>query len=148
METIINIFQSLGVDESFFVQFGIVVALFFVLKTVLFGKLQYVLELRENKTTKKEDGANKKLNQAEEMAQKYKQSIEKVQQEAHQLIVRKKESAELEQKKRLKEKSDEIEEGLDQKRAENKKEIETKKTEILAQADELAQELTQKFTNS
>jgi hypothetical protein len=34
------------------------------------------------------------------------------------------------------------------KRKENVQEIENKKSEILAQADELAQDLTQKFTNS
>lgn len=146
MEKIINIFQSLGVDESFFVQFAVVVILYFLLKVLLFEKLQYVLELRENKTTKREDGANKQLNEAEDMALKYKESMNKIQQEAHQLIVRKRTEAEEKQKNEIKLKSKELEKKLEKLRVQYTAEIDSKKDDVLAQADQLAGQLVEKLT--
>jgi len=46
-----EVLDSLNIDKSFFVQFGIVLILFFSLKSFLFEKLREVLEDRENKTT-------------------------------------------------------------------------------------------------
>lgn len=46
-----EVLQSLNIDQSFFVQFAIVIFLFFSLKYFLFDKLNEVLVQREEKTT-------------------------------------------------------------------------------------------------
>lgn len=146
MDTLINIFKSLGVDESFFVQFAIVVTLYWLLKTLLFSKLQFVLELRESKTTKREDEANKKFQQADNLALKYKETIEKVQQEAHLVVTGKREESEKKMRQEIKEKAGQLEKELEAKRIEAQNEIDSKRTNVLAQADALASELIQKLT--
>lgn len=146
MDTIINIFKSLGVDQTFFVQFAIVVTLYWLLKTLLFSKLQFVLELRESKTTKRQDEANKKFQQADQLALKYKETIEKVQQEAHQVVTSKRDESEKKMRAQVKEKATELEKEIEAKRAQAQTEIESKKANVLAQADSLANELVQKLT--
>lgn len=146
MDTLLKIFKSLGVDESFFVQFAIVVSLYWLLKTLLFSKLQFVLELRESKTTKREDEANKKFQQADNLALKYKETIEKVQQEAHLVVTSKREESEKKMRDQIKEKSKQLEKELEEKRSAAQNEIDSKRTSVLAQADALANELIQKLT--
>lgn len=51
MQKIVMIFQSLGVDESFFIQFVIILLLYFFLKNLVFLKLQEVLDDREQQTS-------------------------------------------------------------------------------------------------
>lgn len=46
-----EVLESLNIDRSFFVQFSIVLILFFSLKTFLFEKLLQVIQNRETKTT-------------------------------------------------------------------------------------------------
>lgn len=75
MDKIIQIFTQLGADQSIFYQFGIFILLFILLKLVLFNKLLFVLETRENKTTKMEDLANSKFSQADKLSKEFDEQI-------------------------------------------------------------------------
>ena len=75
MDKIIQIFTQLGADQSIFYQFAIFIVLFILLKTVLFNKLLFVLQTRENKTTKMEERANSKLGEAEKLARKFEEEV-------------------------------------------------------------------------
>ena len=82
MDTIYIVFDSLQIDKNFFIQFVLVTVLYFVLRFLFLDKLQEVLTLREDNTTKMESGADDKLNQAEKISKQYKEKIEDARQEA------------------------------------------------------------------
>jgi F0F1-type ATP synthase membrane subunit b/b' len=75
MDKVIQIFTQLGADQSIFYQFGIFILLFILLKLVLFNKLLFVLETRENKTTKMEELANTKFSQADKLSKDFDEQI-------------------------------------------------------------------------
>ena len=77
MEKITQIFIQLGADQSFFYQFVIFIVLFVLLKFVLFNKLLFVLQTRENKTTKMEELANNKFGEADKLSKKFEEEISK-----------------------------------------------------------------------
>ena len=78
MDLILGVFQKLDIDQTVYAQFIIFFFLFIILKAVFFNKLQFVLELRESKTTKLEENANKKFSEADNLSSKYKTEINKV----------------------------------------------------------------------
>ncbi|PIK14312.1 hypothetical protein [Halobacteriovorax sp. JY17] len=147
MDTFLNIFKSLGADITFFYQLALVIIFYFVLKYSLFGKLQEVLELRENKTTRLEGNANKKFAEAEELAQKYKAELNKANQEAYSLLSDKKNSALDAQKSKLKEVENQLNIQVETKRKEFMAELETHKANVLKEADSLSSDLVNKLTN-
>ena len=71
MDAFIDIFGKLGSDITVFYQFGIFLVLYFILKTVFFNKLQFVLEIRDNKTVKLKDSAEKKFQKAKALEEEY-----------------------------------------------------------------------------
>lgn len=147
MDTFLNIFKSLGADVTFFYQLVLVLVFYFVLKYSLFGKLQEVLDLRENKTTKLEGNANKKFAEAEELAQKYKAELAKANQEAYSLLSDKKAAAESAQKAKLKEVENQLNIQVEAKRKEFMAELEVHKENVLKEADSLSGDLVNKLTN-
>ena len=90
MDTIYIVFDSLQIDKNFFIQFVLVTVLYFVLRFLFLDKLQEVLTLREDNTTKMESGADDKLNQAEKISKQYKEKIEDARQEAFKIISKRK----------------------------------------------------------
>lgn len=145
MQTIINIFTSLGVDQTVFIQFALVVVIYFVLKYTFFSKLQFVLDTRESKTTKMESGANKKFTEAEALAAKYRVEIEKADSEAVKIITTKKQDALSAQKTQIKSTEKTLNAEFESKRAELEADFASKKAGVLAQADSLSKELVQKI---
>lgn len=147
METFLNIFKSLGADETFFYQLALVIVFYFTLKFSLFNKLQEVLDLRENKTTKLEGNANKKFAEAEELSQKYKSELDKANQEAFGIISSKKNDALELQKSKIKEVETKLNLQVEEKRKVFMAEIADHKTAILKEADSLSGDLVNKLTN-
>jgi F-type H+-transporting ATPase subunit b len=147
MEAVINIFKSLGVDETIFVLFGLFVALYFVLKFVLFGKLQEVLEMREGKTTGLEGNANKKFAEAEEMLSKYEEKIEKSNAEAQAILAAKKSEVIARERSKYKEAESKVEKDVEAKRAVFVAELNEQKKSVMTNADSLSENLVQKLTN-
>jgi F-type H+-transporting ATPase subunit b len=147
MDTILNIFTSLGADKTFFHQLALVIIFYFALKMSLFSKLQEVLDLRENKTTKLDGNANKKFAEAEELSLKYKSELDKANQEAFSVISKQRNESQNIQKTKVKEVEAKLNAEVDEKRKEFMAELEVHKTNILKEADSLSGELVNKITN-
>lgn len=146
MDAILSIFQSLGVDQTVFVQFILVIVIFTILSCILFPKVQEVLELRESKTTKLEGHAHALYKKAEELADQYKNHIEKTHQEAQLASSKKKAELLNAEKEALKKKEEEIQKDYDAKRAEVLKEVSSKKASVLSEAEQLSKSLLDKLT--
>jgi len=147
METFLNIFKSLGADVTFFYQLALVIIFYFTLKVSLFSKLQEVLDLRENKTTKLEGNANKKFAEAEELSQKYKSELDKVNHEAFGVIASKKNVVLDIQKAKIKDVEAKLNVQVDEKRKVFMTEVAEHKATILKEADSLSSDLVNKLTN-
>ena len=84
MEIIESLFERLQIDLTIVTtQFVIICILYFILDFLFFKKLLFVLQHRENKTTKLEEEANKKLDEAEVLANEYNGKIEKINSEVY-----------------------------------------------------------------
>ncbi len=147
MDLILSVFKKLNVDQTVFIQFGILVVLFFLLKVIFFNKLQFVLELRESKTTKLEDNANKTFSQAESLSQKYKEQIDKAYVEAQDKYNKRKNEILDREKQNIKTAENQINQEVEKERAAFVAELDSKKKEVLDNADSLAKNLVDKFVN-
>jgi F-type H+-transporting ATPase subunit b len=147
MDLVLSVFKKLNVDETVFIQFAILVALFFFLKMIFFNKLQFVLELRESKTTKLEDNANKTFSEAESLSLKYKEKIDKAYVEAQGKYNKRKTEILEREKQNIKNAENQINQELEQERTQFVAELDSKKKEVLNNADSLAKNLVDKFVN-
>ena len=147
MDLVLSVFKKLSVDQTVFIQFAILVALFFLLKVIFFNKLQFVLELRESKTTKLEDNANKTFSEAESLSQKYKDHIDKAYVEAQEKYNKRKTEILEREKQNIKTAENQISQEVEQERAKFVEELESKRKEVLDNADSLAKNLVDKFVN-
>lgn len=145
MDAILNIFKSLDINQSFFYQFALVVVLYAVLRNLIFSKLQDVLELREAKTTKMEDGANEKFKKAEELAKFYKSKIDEARSQAFDIVTKKKNEIIARESKIVKDHEKTLEAKVSSQRNEFENELNSKKVAILQQADSLSQDLVNKL---
>ncbi|MBT3234757.1 MAG: hypothetical protein HN353_02290 [Bdellovibrionales bacterium] len=75
MDMIIGIFQSLGVDQTIFIQFGVILVFYVVISQILFKKLLTVLQERENKTVGLVEAAALQSQAADELASKYQDEV-------------------------------------------------------------------------
>lgn len=147
MDLILSVFQKLHVDHTVFVQFGILIILFLVLKVIFFNKLQFVLELRESKTTKLEDNANKTFTEAETLSKKYKDEVDKAYVQAQEKYNKRKTEILERERDAVKSAESEINKDVEVERAKNVAELDSKKKEVLDNADGLAKNLVEKFVN-
>jgi F-type H+-transporting ATPase subunit b len=147
MDLVLSVFKKLNVDQTVFIQFAILVVLFFLLKVIFFNKLQFVLELRESKTTKLEDNANKTFSEAESLSQKYKEEIDKTYVEAQEKYNKRKTEILDREKQNIKIAENQINQEVEQDRAQFVAELDSKKKEVLNNADSLAKNLVDKFVN-
>ncbi len=147
MDKIIQIFVKLGVDQSIFYQFAIFAVIFFLLKTVFFNKLLFVLQTRESKTTKLEEGAGDKFKEADKLAKKFDEEVQKTNEVVHQRISERKSSALKTIEQTQKTTEDKILKSFEERKAEVVASIEANKAEILSKADELSEKLVDKITN-
>lgn len=146
MDAILSIFQSLGVDQTVFVQFASVIVIFTILSCVLFPKVKEVLELRESKTTKLDGNANNLYKKAEDLSAQYKSVIEKTHQESQATAAKKKAELTDAERVELKKTEEVIQKDYDAKKTVVLKEIESKKSSVLAEADQLSKSLLEKLT--
>ena len=146
MDAILKIFKQLGADETFFYQLIIFVLLFIILKYLFFNKLQFVLDLREKKTTKLAEQADKKLQQADEFAHEYRQKLDKTYADIQNSALSQKNRIVEKEKDIYKEAELQVGQQIEQEKQKFYAEA-TKKKETLVQAtDELAKELVGKFS--
>ena len=145
VDALIKIFSQLGVDWTIFVQFFIFLVLYFVLKNLFFNKLLEVLQFRENKTTKLEQEANKRMALADEMAKRYREQLDAIHHNAQgQLEKHQKEV--IEGKKNVLQREEEkLGAQVEQMRDQCVKEFQQTKGQLSKYVDDLAQELVNKF---
>ena len=145
METFTAIFTQLGVDSSLPYQF-ITVLIVFVLAHILFlGKLQLVLENREEKTVKLENSADDTLEKVTKMQAEYKSRIEHANREALKSMTEKKQKIVQQYTEQYKQTEREVNQFVDQSRNEFEKQVNGNKEQYLSEANSLAQSLVQKI---
>lgn len=133
------------IDYSLLAQFALFTGIFFALKVLLFNKLLFVITHRESKTTKLEEEANQKFDQASKLAQEYKEMLGEVMSETSDSFRDQKQQILSAEDKKFKEVEDKV---LADGETDRKKIIETieeKKKAILANADQLADGLVKKL---
>ncbi len=143
---IVTIFKSLGVDQTVFIQLVSLIIIFVILKTLLFGKLKEVLELREKKTVKLEGAAHAVYKKAEELQDQYKAHIEKTHQDSHLKTQKIKNDVREKESKRLKETEELLAKEYDSRRATMVGEISAQRTKSLAEVEGLSKNLVEKLT--
>ncbi len=146
MDMILTIFKSLGVDQTVFIQFIILIIVFFLVSTLLFAKLKEVLDLREVKTTKLEGDAHAIYKQADELAEQYKARVEKTHQDSQHSNQKKKADIALTEKEKIKSAEEQFSKEYDEKKSKIIQEISAQKASLMSKVDELSGNLVEKLT--
>ena len=146
MDKIIQIFTQLGVDSSIFYQFAVFVVIFAVLKYTFFNKLLFVIETREQKTTKMEEGANTKFQEAERMAKDFHDEIEKVNVEAQTFLSNEKQTTLKAEDAKMKEAEAKVNADYEDRKSAVVAEVNSQRDGVLKNATELSNELVNKLT--
>lgn len=145
METFTAIFTQLGVDSSLVPQFVIILVVFVIAQFLFLGKLQDVLETREEKTVKLESNADETIEKVQKMQVEYKAKIEETNRSALKTSIEKKQQIAQKYTEQYKQTEREVNAYVDQSRNEFTKDVELNKDKYLAEADTLAQSLVQKI---
>lgn len=145
METVQAIFTQLGVNSSLLPQFITVVVIFILAQVLFLGKLQEVLETREKKTVKLEGAADETMEKVAAMQTEYKQKIEDANRVALKDATEKKQKITQKYTEQFKTTEKEVNQFVDQSRADFSKEVASNKDKYLSEADALAQSLVQKI---
>ena len=146
MDEIVTILESLDIDETFFYQMGIFVTLFFVLKVIFFERLQGVIKLREDKTLKRKEAADKKFAEAEGFSSRYREKIKKANAEGREILNRQKRRVVEEEKIRLKKAEEDIGGEFEKEVGAFGDEIARREGEVLKNSDALCRKLVEKLT--
>lgn len=140
-----EIFTQLGVDSSLPYQF-VVLAVAFILANFLFlGKLQEVLEVREEKTVKLENSADETLEKVTTMQTEYKAKVDEANRIALKNATEKKQKISQKYTDQYKATEKELNQFVDSSRSEFSKEVESNKAKYLSEAEVLSQSLVQKI---
>jgi F0F1-type ATP synthase membrane subunit b/b' len=145
METFTAIFTQLGVDSSLVPQFVIILSAFILAHFLFLGKLQNVLENREEKTVKLESNADETIEKVQKMQVEYKAKIEEANRAALKNANEKKQQIAQKYTDQYKQAEKEVNAYVDQSRNDFTKEVEGNKDKYLSEADALAQSLVQKI---
>jgi F0F1-type ATP synthase membrane subunit b/b' len=145
METFTAIFTQLGVDSSLVPQFFIILAIFIITQFLFLGKLQEVIENREEKTTKLENSADDILEKVKKMQVEYNSKIDEANRKALSTTTDAKQKINQKFTEQYKSTEKEVNAYVDQSRHNFSNELEMNKETYLADADNLAQSLVQKI---
>lgn len=145
METVLAIFSQLGVNSSLVPQFVIVLVIFILAQFLFLGKLQSVLETREEKTVKLESSADETIEKVQKMQVDYKIKVEEASRAALKGATDRKNKITDAYTEQYKLTEKEIGQFVDQSRNEFTKEVVANKDKYMAEADSLAQSLVQKI---
>lgn len=140
-----EIFTQLGVDSSLTYQFVILVVVFILANFIFLGKLQEVLEVREEKTVKLENSADEIIEKVSTMQSEYKMKIDEANRVALKVSTDKKQSITQKYTDQYKQSEKEVNHLVDTARNEFSKEIAGNKTKYLAESEALAETLVQKI---
>jgi F0F1-type ATP synthase membrane subunit b/b' len=145
METFTAIFTQLGVDSSLVPQFIIILVAFIISQFLFLGKLQSVIETREEKTIKLESNADETIEKVQKMQADYRAKVEGANRSSLKVSTEKKQKIVQKYTDQYKQTEKEVNAFVDQSRNDFKKDVEGNKTAYLAEADSLSQTLVQKI---
>lgn len=145
METVQAIFTQLGVDSSLLPQFIIVVVVFILAQVLFLGKLQSVLETREEKTVKLESSADETIEKVQRMQSEYRSKIDDAHRAALKTTTEKKQKINEKYTTQFKQVEKEVGQFVEQSRNDFGRELASNKDKYLSEADSLAQSLVQKI---
>jgi len=145
MDQIIAIFNKLGVDQAVFYQLIVFAFIYLILRNLFFSKLKFVVLTRETKTTKLDDEANKKLQEANQLQEQYKKELNSVHAEIFSKSKDQKESLLSTQKGLLKQEEQKANSMLESEVATFARELDQKKSQILQTSDQLSKELLERL---
>lgn len=145
MEFILDVLGKLSIDQTFIIQFILVLIFYFLIKTLLISKVQYVIELRDSKTTKMEDHANKKFQEADKLAEKFKEETEKAYVQAQEMFAAKKSEIVTREKNRYKAVEAEVSQKVDEEKKAFEGEIAQHRQKVMEGADQLSKDLVNRI---
>ncbi len=145
MNEVINIFKSLGADETIFQQFIIFLVIFGILKPLLFDKILEVLTIREDKTVNLQDLSGQKFIKAENMAKEYSAKISDAQNNIFEEIKTKKIKITQTENDKIHTFRNELEKSMDEKRNEFKILLDNKRKDVLSESEGLSDDLVEKL---
>ncbi len=145
METFTAIFTQLGVDSSLVPQFLIILFSFVIAHFLFLGKLQTVLETREEKTVKLESNADDTIEKVQRMQTEYRSRIEDANRAVLKSSSEKKQKIAQKYSDQYRQTEKEVNAYVDQSRNEFTKEVMGNKEKYLSEADSLAQSLVNKI---
>ncbi len=145
MDQILNIFKSLGVDGTVLHQFVVFTIIFIILHNLLFKKLQFVIQTREEKTTKLVDNAEENFIKAEELASQYKEKIEEAHQKASEILNKRKGEIVKAATAKMKQEQSAVDSEYEKNKNEFLSELDSKKIDVLKQSSDLSKELVNKL---
>lgn len=146
MNTIVIILTALKIDQTVLIQFGILLVLFNMIAPLFFRKIQAILEIRENKTTKLESNAHHVYKKADDLAEQYKAKVEKTHQDSQDISQKKKSEIMNRERDILKSEEDKLSSEYEARKAKMQKEISEKRSAVMAEAEKLAGNLVEKLT--
>jgi F-type H+-transporting ATPase subunit b len=141
-----QIIASLGVvPGQLLTQFIIVFAMFFISKFLFFGRLQEVIEKREEQTTGLTAKSDEELKRINELNEEYKSKIEGANKEALSTLNNGKIEVTKTQDKLYRSEEEKINSYIEEQIKEVEKDIDVQKNDILKQADDLSNQLIEKI---
>jgi F0F1-type ATP synthase membrane subunit b/b' len=140
-----EIFTQLGVDESLPYQFAIILIAFILAHFLFLGKLQKILEVREEQTVKLESSADETIEKVSTMQNEYKLKIEEANRSALKKATDQKQSITQKYTVQYKKKKKEMNTFVDDSRNGFRKEVAENKAGYLAESEALAQSLVKKI---
>lgn len=144
METFQAIFSQLGVDSSFLSQFIIVVVVFFLAHFLFLNQIQFILENRENKTSKTESQADETMDKVSKLMSDYKSQIDDANKQTMATLSNSKNEITRKYNEQFKKSEKEINTHIEDTRQKMLKEVDASKTKIAQEVDSLANELVKK----
>jgi F0F1-type ATP synthase membrane subunit b/b' len=145
METFTAIFTQLGVDASLLPQFFVILITFVIAHFLFLGKLQSVLEMREEKTVKLESTADETIDKVHKMQSDYKLKIDEASRAAMAQTTSKKSEMSQRYTDQFKQSEKEVSLFVDQSRTQFSQEISDNKENYLSEATSLSEKLISKI---
>lgn len=145
METFTTIFTQLGADSSIVWQFLIIAIVFIISNGLFLGKLQEVLEIRNEKTTKLDDFADETLSKVKTMQEDYASKLQHASKEALSNSVEQKREISQKYFDEFKVAEKEMEKHLEEKRRQMMISANEAREIYLKQADKLSNQLVDKI---
>jgi F0F1-type ATP synthase membrane subunit b/b' len=145
METVQAIFTQLGINASLLPQFIIVVVMFILAEFIFLGKLQEVLETREEKTVKLENSADETFEKVSKMQSDYKTRVDQASNEAMKIASQKKAKLTAQYTEQFKNAEKEVANFVEQSGNEFETQLNAQKGKLLSEVDGLSNSLVQKI---